>query len=111
MLSALCPFPPAPSRLLPCGLHIIGEAPTGEEAIATLVNIGELDRPDQQPTPILGLPGILARAIGRNIEDIYKGNNKGLLAEVDLLQRITETCRAMVGLRGGCQGRVRGIMG
>merc|ERR1712054_658463 len=27
------------SRLLPCGLHTIGEPPTAEEAIATLVNI------------------------------------------------------------------------
>jgi magnesium chelatase subunit H len=27
------------SRLLPCGLHVIGKPPTAEEAIATLVNI------------------------------------------------------------------------
>jgi cobalamin biosynthesis Mg chelatase CobN len=27
------------SRLLPCGLHIVGVPPTAEEAIATLVNI------------------------------------------------------------------------
>ena len=33
------------SRLLPCGLHIVGCPPTAEEAIATLVNIAELDRP------------------------------------------------------------------
>lgn len=37
------------SRLLPCGLHIVGCAPTAMEAIATLVNIGELDRPDNNP--------------------------------------------------------------
>ena len=37
------------SRLLPCGLHIVGCPPTAEEAIATLVNIGELDRPDNNP--------------------------------------------------------------
>jgi len=32
------------SRLLPCGLHTIGEAPTAEEAVATLVNIASLER-------------------------------------------------------------------
>lgn len=31
------------SRLLPCGLHVIGKPPTAEEAIATLVNIASLD--------------------------------------------------------------------
>ncbi len=45
------------SRLLPCGLHVVGQPPTAEEAIATLVNIGEIDRPDQKPEPIKGLPG------------------------------------------------------
>lgn len=35
------------SRLLPCGLHVVGVMPTAEEAIATLVNIAEIDRPDQ----------------------------------------------------------------
>lgn len=35
------------SRLLPCGLHIVGVPPTAEEAVATLVNIAEIDRPDQ----------------------------------------------------------------
>jgi magnesium chelatase subunit H len=32
------------SRLLPCGLHVVGCPPTAEEAIATLVNIAEIDR-------------------------------------------------------------------
>lgn len=35
------------SRLLPCGLHVIGCPPTAEEAVATLVNIAELDRPGE----------------------------------------------------------------
>ena len=62
------------SRLLPCGLHIVGEPPSAMEAIATLVNIAEIDRPDLEK-PIRGLPGILARAIKRNVEEIYKANN------------------------------------
>lgn len=97
------------SRLLPCGLHIVGCPPTAEEAIATLVNIAELDRPDNNP-PIKGLPGILARSIGRDIEQIYSGNNKGVLADVDLLQRITEASRACVREfvkdRTGFDGRI-----
>jgi magnesium chelatase subunit H len=57
------------SRLLPCGLHVIGEPPSAQEAVATLVNIAGLDRPEED---ISGLPGILAESIGRNIEDIYR---------------------------------------
>ena len=63
------------SRLLPCGLHVVGQPPTAAEAIATLVNIAEIDRVDNDP-PIAGLPGILARTIGRNVEEIYLNNNK-----------------------------------
>jgi magnesium chelatase subunit H len=36
------------SRLLPCGLHTVGVPPTAEEVIATLVNIAQLDRPDEK---------------------------------------------------------------
>ena len=34
------------SRLLPCGLHTIGKPATAEEAIATLVSIGSIERED-----------------------------------------------------------------
>ena len=37
------------SRLLPCGLHVVGQPPTAAEAIATLVNIAEIDRVDNDP--------------------------------------------------------------
>ena len=63
------------SRLLPCGLHVVGEPPSAAEAIATLVNIAEIDRVDNDP-PVAGLPGILARTIRRNVEEIYLNNNK-----------------------------------
>ena len=69
------------SRLLPCGLHVVGVPPTCEEAVATLVNIAEIDRPENKP-PIRGLPGILAASIGKNIEEIYMLNNKGKLEGV-----------------------------
>jgi magnesium chelatase subunit H len=82
------------SRLLPCGLHVIGKPPTAEEAIATLVNIASLDREEDEG--FLGLPSIIAKSLGRSIEDIYRNSDKGILADVNLLQDITEACRAAV---------------
>ena len=64
------------SRLLPCGLHTIGEAPTAEEAVATLVNIASLEREQEG---LRSLPGLLAESMGLHIEQIYDGNNKGCL--------------------------------
>jgi magnesium chelatase subunit H len=60
------------------------------------VNIAELDRPEERTGPIYGLPGILARSLGLDIEDIYSKSNRGELAEVDLLQDITETSRCSI---------------
>ncbi|BAW96043.1 magnesium protoporphyrin IX chelatase, subunit H [[Synechococcus] sp. NIES-970] len=81
------------SRLLPCGLHVIGKPPTAEEAIATLVNIASLDREEEG---ITGLPSIIAKSLGRSIEDVYRNSDKGILEDVELLQAITEACRAAV---------------
>ncbi|MBD1836358.1 magnesium chelatase subunit H [Cyanobacteria bacterium FACHB-472] len=81
------------SRLLPCGLHIVGKPPSAEEAIATLVNIASLDRAEEE---ILSLPRIIANSIGRNIDDIYKNNDQGVLEDVQLLQDITLATRAAV---------------
>ncbi|CAI6001480.1 unnamed protein product [Closterium sp. NIES-64] len=81
------------SRLLPCGLHVIGEPPSAMEAVATLVNIGAIDRPEEK---IMGLPGILARSVGRDIEDVYRGNDKGILKDVTLLNDITQACRTAI---------------
>ncbi|MEH1898473.1 MAG: magnesium chelatase subunit H [Nostoc sp.] len=81
------------SRLLPCGLHVIGKPPSAEEAIATLVNIASLDRQEER---LQGLPGIIANSIGRNIDDIYQNNDRGILEDVQLLQDITLATRAAV---------------
>lgn len=98
------------SRLLPCGLHIVGCPPSAEEAAATLVNIAEIDRPENKPEPILGLPSILAASIGRDMESIYSGNNAGKLEDVALLERITAATRACVQEfvrdRTGADGRI-----
>eukprot|EP01038_Epipyxis_sp_PR26KG_P010990 gene10990-14764_t len=95
------------SRLLPCGLHTIGVPPSAEEAIATLVNIAGIDRPEDN---IKSLPRIIAASIGRDIEDIYRQSNAGKLDDVSLLQKITEATRsavrAMVGRSTDSEGRV-----
>ena len=95
------------SRLLPCGLHTIGRPPTAEEAIATLVSIAALEREEDG---LRSLPGLLAEAIGRTIDEIYQGNDNGVLADVELNRTITETSRAAVGAMvrslTGLDGRV-----
>jgi magnesium chelatase subunit H len=56
------------------------------------------------------LPGLLAESIGRKIEDIYKCNDLGVLADVELNQKITATSRlavaALVKVVTGRDGRV-----
>mmetsp|Transcript_19225 Transcript_19225/g.48335 ORF Transcript_19225/g.48335 Transcript_19225/m.48335 type:complete len:1421 (+) Transcript_19225:248-4510(+) len=98
------------SRLLPCGLHTVGVPPTAEESIATLVNIASIDRPEDN---IVSLPRIIAESMGRNIEDIYRGNNNGVLDDVSLNQEITEavrqSVRALVGRSTNSMGRVEAV--
>ena len=81
------------SRLLPCGLHIIGKPPTSEEAIATLVNIAGLDRPEEE---IKSLQRIIAESIGRDIDEIYKNSDRGVLEDVQLLNDINQAVRSAV---------------
>jgi len=81
------------SRLLPCGLHEVGVPPSAEESIATLVNIASIDRPEDN---IRSLPRLLAESKGRNIEDVYRNNNDGVLADVTFNQEITGAVRAAV---------------
>jgi len=81
------------SRLLPCGLHTVGVPPTAEEAIATLVNIASIDRPEDN---IQSLPRIIAASVGRDIEDVYRKQSAGDLNDANLLNKITEAVRASV---------------
>ncbi len=81
------------SRLLPCGLHVIGKPPTAEEAIATLVNIASLDREEEG---LLSLPTIIANSIGRKMEEIYQNSDKGVLSDVELQQAIVQATREAV---------------
>jgi magnesium chelatase subunit H len=82
------------SRLLPCGLHVIGKPPTAEEAVATLVNIASLDREEDD---ILGLPRVIANSLYRDLEEIYQNSDRGILKDVELLQHMTLTIREAVG--------------
>ena len=81
------------SRLLPCGLHTVCVPSTADEAVATLVNITQLDRPEDD---IESLPRVIAASIGHNINEVYRGNNKGILADVDLAASIVTASRIAV---------------
>ena len=84
------------SHLLPCGLHTVGVPPTAEEAVATLVNIAQLDRPEDK---IESLPRVIAASLGCDINDIYRGNNNGVLGDVELNEKVTEVaCVAVCAL-------------
>ena len=99
------------SRLLPCGLHVIGCAPTAEEAVATLVNIANLDRDEEG---MKGLPRIIAESLGRDIEEIYRNSDRGHLADVQLQYDITQAVRqsvaAMVNEQTDEEGLVSKVM-
>ncbi|MGQ9870536.1 magnesium chelatase subunit H [Leptodesmis sp.] len=81
------------SRLLPCGLHVIGKPPSAEEAIATLVNIAGLDREEEE---ILSLQRIIAASVGRDIDEVYQNSDRGMLDDVQLLNNINQAVRAAV---------------
>ncbi len=95
------------SRLLPCGLHIIGKPPTAEEAIATLVNIANLDREEDG---LLSLMRIIANSLGKDIDKLFAGSDRGNLDDVQLLQEITQGTRlavtALVKEKTDADGRV-----
>ncbi|MGC8712276.1 MAG: magnesium chelatase subunit H [Leptodesmis sp.] len=81
------------SRLLPCGLHVIGKPPSAEEAIATLVNIAGLDREEDE---LLSLQRIIAASVGRDIDEVYQNSDRGVLDDVQLLNNINQAVRAAV---------------
>jgi magnesium chelatase subunit H len=95
------------SRLLPCGLHVVGKPPSAEEAVATLVNIAGLDRPEES---IKSLQRIIAESIGREMDEIYRNSDRGVLADVELLYSINQAVRAavaaMVKEQTDAEGRV-----
>ncbi|MBE9079375.1 magnesium chelatase subunit H [Romeria aff. gracilis LEGE 07310] len=95
------------SRLLPCGLHVVGKPPSAEEAIATLVNIASLDRPEEE---MKSLQRLIAESISRNLDQIYESSDRGHLKDVQLLYDINSAVReavtAMVQEQTDEEGRV-----
>ena len=95
------------SRLLPCGLHVVGKPPTATEAIATLVNIANIDRPEDG---IESLPRIIARSIEQDIDRIYESSDRGILEDVELYNQIVQATRlavtALVEEQTNAEGRV-----
>jgi magnesium chelatase subunit H len=81
------------SRLLPCGLHVVGKPPTAEEAVATLVNIAGLDRKEEEQK---SLQRMIAESMGRDIDQIYASSDRGNLEAVQQLYDINGACRAAV---------------
>jgi magnesium chelatase subunit H len=51
----------------------------------------------------------MAASIGRDIEEVYRTANRGILSEVELLQQITEACRDCVNefVKGEYSAHVR----
>jgi magnesium chelatase subunit H len=98
------------SRLLPCGLHVIGKPPTAEEAVATLVNIASLDRPEEN---IVSLPRLIAQSLGRELDELYSNSDRGILEDVQLLNDITQSTRAaitaLVKEQTNAEGRVERV--
>lgn len=85
------------TRLVPSGLHTIGKPPTAQEAIATLVSIASIDRVnDKGEISAKSLPKVIAESISRDIDEIYSNSDRGVLEDVDLLQKITDGSRAAV---------------
>jgi magnesium chelatase subunit H len=85
------------SRLLPCGLHVVGCPPSAEEAVATLVNIAGIDREEEE---IHRYAASLAQAIGDDIERIYRRNDAGESRDTSkCLQDITFASRLIASTR------------
>merc|ERR1712087_924393 len=98
------------SRLLPCGLHTVGVPPSADEAVTTLVNIAQLDRPEDG---IEGLPRVIAASVGRDINEVYRGNNAGVLDDVELNTKVVEASRAairaLVAQSTDSEGRIKEV--
>lgn len=94
--------------LCSCGLHAAG--PVWHPGQVLLRSPSAHVSPSTHVCSPQGLPGILAKCVGRDIESIYAGNNRGELAEVSLLQSITGATRELVTEfvkdRTGIDGRI-----
>ncbi len=95
------------SRVLPCGLHVIGEPPKLEEAADVITSIVSFDRWEDN---LKSLPRLLAESIGRDIDEIYKNSDRGVFADVELLAQIKrashKAIEALIQTQLDADGRV-----
>ena len=82
------------SRVLPCGLHVVGEPPKVEDVTDVLTSIASFDRPEDNMKSLLR---IMCECIGRDIEQLYKSSDKGIYADVELLVNIRAIANKAVG--------------
>ncbi len=95
------------SRVLPCGLHVIGDAPKIQDVADVLSSIASFDRPEDN---LKSLPRLLAESIGRDIDEIYKNSDRGLFDDVQLLADLKaathKAVSALVQAQADADGRV-----
>ena len=83
------------SRVLPCGLHVVGEPPKVEDVTDVLTSIASFDRPEDNMKSLLR---IICEAIGCDIQQLFtKSSDKGIYADVELLANIRALANKAVG--------------
>jgi magnesium chelatase subunit H len=78
------------SRLIPTGLHVVGEAPSREELADLLLAVGEYDRPEQN---VRSLTGIIAGALNVEYHDLYRQAESGDDEAMSLYTAIRRTAQ------------------
>jgi magnesium chelatase subunit H len=81
------------SRVLPCGLHVVGNAPKIEDVTDVLTSIASFDRPEENLKSILR---ILCESINRDLDQLYKSSDQGIYEDVGLLANLRTVARSTV---------------
>jgi magnesium chelatase subunit H len=81
------------SRVLPCGLHVVGEPPKIDEITDVLASIASFDRFEDN---LKSLPRMICESIGQDIEQVYKSSDRGYLEDVELLASLREATNKAV---------------
>lgn len=71
------------TRLIPTGLHVVGEAPSAEECTDLLLAVGEYERPELS---VHSLTDLIAASCGHNYADLHR---RAELGEQDALETFT----------------------
>jgi magnesium chelatase subunit H len=95
------------SRVLPCGLHVVGEPPKVEDITDVLTSIASFDRVEAGVKSILR---IIAESEGKDIDVIYRESDKGIYTSVELLanwkKAASDAVRSLVQAKADDDGRV-----